>query len=179
MSSISDYAESMRPSVNLILIVTPLGSVLVPLILTLFFFSTSQSRRHLVFILNILACCSGICEAIISVTIATKTILYPFDPISKALFTTSFAFTVVASLFSDSILMFRVLAFYPLSATPNGKLLAIFALPILAKCGRFFTAVMYLYQFTHVNSLYVFLASNWSKNPYILVILSLQVIDNR
>ena len=56
-----NYIAAIRPSLNLILVLIPLGSMLVPLILTLFFFS--PSRRHPVFILNILVCCIGICEA--------------------------------------------------------------------------------------------------------------------
>ena len=177
-----NYIAAIRPSLNFILVLTPLGSMLVPLTLTLFFFSPPQSRRHPVFILNILACCSGILEAALNAALETKQILFPLQPISKELLTSVIAFSIVSPLFIDSILLFRILAFYPLDMTPNRQLLAIFALPILVKCGRFIAVVMYLYQFTHSsgNLPNVLLAaqSTWPKNPYIISEWSLQMIDN-
>lgn len=177
-----NYIAAIRPSLNFILVLTPLGSMLVPLILALFFFSPPQARRHPVFILNILACCSGICEAATNAALETKQILFPLQPISKELLTSVIAFSIVSPLFIDSILLFRILAFYPLNITPNRQFLAIFALPILVKCGRFIAVVMYLYQFTHSsgNLPNVLLAaqSTWPKNPYIISEWSLQMIDN-
>lgn len=177
-----NYIEAIRPSLNFILVLTPLGSVLVPLILTLFFFSTPQSRRHPVFILNILACLSGIIEAALNAALETKQILYPLEPISKELLTSVIAFSIVSPVFIDSILLFRILAFYPFSITPTWQLVAIFALPALVKCGRFTAVVMYLHSFTHSsgNLPNVLLAaqSTWPKNPYILAEWSLQMIDN-
>ncbi|THU91846.1 hypothetical protein K435DRAFT_800927 [Dendrothele bispora CBS 962.96] len=76
-----NYTEAIRPSLNFILILTPLGATLVPLIFTLLYFSTPQTRRHPVFILNILACCCGICEAAICAALQTKQILYPLEPL--------------------------------------------------------------------------------------------------
>lgn len=177
-----NYIAAIRPSLNFILVLTPLGAILVPLIITLFFFSSPKSRRHPVFVLNILACCSGICEAALNAALETKQILYPLEPISKELLTAVIAFAIVSPLFIDSILLFRILAFYPLVTTPIWQLLAIFSLPMLVKCGRFIAVVMYLHQFTHSsgNLPNVLLAaqSTWPKNPYILAEWSLQMIDN-
>lgn len=177
-----NYIAAIRPSLNFILVLTPLGAVLVPLILTLFFFSTPRSRRHPVFILNILACCSGICEAAINAALETKQILYPLEPVSKGLLTAVIAFAIVSPVFIDSILLFRILAFYPLGSTPTSQLLAIFALPALVKSGRFIAVVLYLHQFTHTSGRLpnVLLAaqSTWPKNPYILAEWSLQMVDN-
>lgn len=177
-----NYISTIRQSLNFILILTPLGSVLVPLILVLFFFSTPQSRWHPVFILNILACCGGICEVVTNVALETKLILFPLQPISKELLTTVLAVSFVSPLFIDSILLLRILAFYPLSLTPNRKLLEIFALPIVVKCGRFIAVVMYICQFTHssgtLSNVLSAAQSTWPKNPYILAEWSLQTIDN-
>lgn len=177
-----NYIAAIRPSLNFILVLTPLGAVLVPLVLTLLFLSTPRARRHPVFILNILACCSGICEAAINAALETKQILYPLEPVSKGLLTAVIAFSIVSPVFIDSILLFRVLAFYPPHVTPRRTLAAILALPILVKCGRFVAVVMYLHQFTHSSGLLpnVLLAaqSTWPRNPYIMTEWSLQMVDN-
>ncbi len=177
-----NYIAAIRPSLNFILVLTPLGAVLVPLILVLFFFSSPRSRRHPVFVFNILACCSGICEAALNAALETKQILYPLEPVSKSLLTSVIAFAIVSPVFIDSILLFRILAFYPLGTTPTSRLLAIFSLPALLKTGRFIAVVLYLNQFTHSSGKLpnVLLAaqSTWPKNPYILTEWSLQMIDN-
>lgn len=180
MTSLPDYSQEVRPLLNLILITTPLGSVLIPFLLILFFFSTPQSRRHPIFICNVLSCGCGICQAIITITMTTKAILYPLQPISRSLFTTASIFYLILSLFIDSIIMFRILAFYPLGTTPSRKLLMIFALPMLVKCGRLFAAVMYIHQLTDVHLANILVASELigPKNPYILAAVALQMIDN-
>jgi hypothetical protein len=177
-----NYIAAIRPSLNFILVVTPLGAVLVPLILTLYFFSPPQSRRRPVFILNILACLSGIVQSVLNAILEAKQILYPLEPISKELLTTVIAFPVVSPLFIDSILLFRILAFYPVSITPTYQLVAIFALPAIVKCGRFIAAVTYLHRFTHSSgnlpSVLLAAESTWPRNPYIITEWSLQMIDN-
>lgn len=177
-----NYIAAIRPSLNFILVLTPLGSVLVPLILTLYFFSTPNSRRHPVFILNILACCSGICEAAINAALEVKQIIYPLEPVSPSLLTAVIAFSTVSPLFIDSILLFRILAFYPPYRTPRRTLIAIFALPLLVKCGRFTAVVMYLHSFTHSSgrlpSILLAAESTWPKNPYIITEWTLQMTDN-
>ena len=177
-----NYIAAIRPSLNFILVLTPLGSVLVPLIITLYFFSTPNSRRHPVFILNILACCSGICEAAINAALEVKQIIYPLQPVSPSLLTAVIAFATVSPLFIDSILLFRILAFYPPYRTPKRILIGIFAFPLLVKCGRFTAVVMYLHSFTHSSgrlpSILLAAESTWPKNPYIITEWTLQMLDN-
>lgn len=177
-----NYIDAIRPSLNFILVLTPLGAVLVPLIITLFVFSPPRSRRHPVFILNVLACCSGIAEAAINAALETKQILYPLEPVSKTLLTSVIAFAIVSPLFIDSILLFRILAFYPIEITPITTLIAIFAFPILVKCGRFAVVVMYLNSFTkgsgNLPNVLLAAASTWPRNPYIMAEWTMQMADN-
>ncbi|EGO03692.1 hypothetical protein SERLA73DRAFT_101939 [Serpula lacrymans var. lacrymans S7.3] len=178
-----NYIAIIQPSLTYILVLVPLGAALVPLILTLFFFSTPQIRRHPVFILNILACCCGICEASINATLGTKQILYPLEQTSKSLLTAAVAFSVVPPLFIDSILVFRLLAFYPVRTTPTTKLVKILALPVLIKCGRFIALVMFLHSFTSAsgNGPNVLLAAGfaWSRERrYPLTEFCLQTLDS-
>ncbi|KAF9467113.1 hypothetical protein BDZ94DRAFT_1249604 [Collybia nuda] len=177
-----NYTAAIRPSLNFILILTPLGSILVPVILVLFFFSTKDSRRHPVFILNILACCSGIFEAGLNAALETKQIIYPNEPVSPTLLTAVIAFAIVSPVFIDSILLFRLLAFFPRPQTPRHTLAAILATPILVKCGRFIAVVLYLHTFTHSSgklpSVLLAAQSTWPRNPYIMTEFILQMVDN-
>ena len=177
-----NYIAAIRPSLNFILVLTPLGAVLVPVILILFFFSTPETRRHPVFIFNILACCSGICEAAINAALETKQIIYPNQPVSPSLLTAVIAFATISPVFIDSILLFRLLAFFPLRITPKRTLLAILLLPILIKCGRFIAIVLYLNSFTHTSgrlpSVLLAAQSTWPHNRYIMTEWSLQMADN-
>ena len=177
-----NYIAAIRPSLNFILLQTSLGSVLVPLIITLYFFSTPYSRRHPVFILNILACCSGICAAAVNAALEIKQIIYPLQPVSPSLLEAAIAFATLSPLFIDSILLFRILAFYPPYRTPKRILAGIFAFPLLVKCGRFTAVVMYLHSFTHSSgrlpSIFLAAESSWPKNPYIIAEWTLQMLDN-
>jgi hypothetical protein len=177
-----NYTAAIRPALNFILILTPLGAVLFPVVLILFFFSTQDSRRHPVFILNILACCCGICEAGINAALEYKQIIYPEQPVSSSLLISVIAFAIVSPVFIDSILLFRLLAFFPRPQTPRRTLAAILALPVLVKCGRFATVVLYLQTFTHSSgklpSVLLAAQSTWPRNPYIMTEFTLQMVDN-
>ncbi|KAG7096007.1 hypothetical protein E1B28_006689 [Marasmius oreades] len=177
-----NYIEAIRPSLNFILVITPLGAALVPLIITLLFFSTPEVRRRPVFILNILACCSGICEAAINAALETKQILYPLQPVSKELLTGVIVFAMVSPVFIDSILLFRLLAFYPLHRTSKRVFFLVLLLPVVVKCGRFTAVVLYLNSFTRgsgqLPSVLLAAASTWPRNPYIMTEWSLQMVDN-
>jgi hypothetical protein len=177
-----NYIAAVETSLNFILVLTPLGAVLFPVILILFFFSTPESRRHPVFILNILACCCGICEAAINAALETKQILYPLEPVSKGLLTSVIAFSIISPVFIDSILLFRLLAFFPRRLASNKQIAAVLALPILVKCGRFTAVVLYLNSFTHSSgnlpSVLLAAQSTWPRNPYIMTEWSLQMVDN-
>ncbi|KIK55978.1 hypothetical protein GYMLUDRAFT_62263 [Collybiopsis luxurians FD-317 M1] len=161
---------------------TPLRASLVPLVFTLFYFSTPHTRRHPVFILNILACCSGICEAALNATLETKQILYPLEPVSEGLLTAVIAFAIVSPVVIDSILLFRVIAFYPIKTTPRRLLISILALPVIVKSGRFVTIVLYLNDFCRTSgrlpSVLLAAESTWFKNSYFMAEWSLQMVDN-
>lgn len=177
-----NYIAAVQTSLNFILVLTPLGAVLVPVVLILLFFSTPESRRHPVFILNVLACCSGICEAAINAALETKQILYPLEPVSKGLLTAVIAFSIVSPVFIDSILLFRLLAFFPRRFSSKKQIAGVLALPILVKCGRFVAVVLYLNSFTHSSgnlpSVLLAAQSTWPRNPYIMTEWSLQMVDN-
>jgi hypothetical protein len=177
-----NYIEAIRPSLNFILVLTPLGAVLIPLIIVLFVFSPPHSRRHPVFILNVLACCSGIAEAVVNATLETNQILYPLRPISKGLLTAVIALATISPLFIDSILLFRILAFYPIGVAPKTTVAAILAFPLLLKCGRLTAVVMALNVFANgsgkLGNVLLAAQSTWPRNPYIMSEWIMQMVDN-
>ncbi len=177
-----NYIEAIRPALNFILVITPLGAILVPLIIVLFVFSPPSSRRNPVFILNVLACCSGVAEAVANACLETSQILYPLEPVSKGLLLTVISFAVVSPVFIDSILLLRILAFYPPKTTPTTKLIAVLIFPVILKCGRFTVIVMYLNSFMNgsgkLPNVLLAAGSNWPKNPYITAEWTMQMVDN-
>ncbi|THH13250.1 hypothetical protein EW146_g6944 [Bondarzewia mesenterica] len=178
----TNYIAAIRTSLTFVLVLTPLGAILVPVILIILFFSTAESRRHPVFVFNILACCSGICEAALNAVLEIKQILYPDQAVSKSLLTATIATAIVSPVFIDSILLFRFLAFFPRRITSYQTYVAILALPLLIKCGRFITVLLYLNSFTHTSgrlpSVLLAAESTWLHNPYIMTEWSLQMVDN-
>jgi hypothetical protein len=58
------YATAIRPPISLLLTSTIFGSMLIPLLIILFYFSTPSSRRRPIFILNVLSAMVGIGMAI-------------------------------------------------------------------------------------------------------------------
>lgn len=174
--------EAIKLSLYSILVVTPLGAVLVPLIITLFVFTPPQSRRNPIFVLNIFACCSGIIEAALNAALQTIQMIFPLRPVSIALLTSVVAFALVSPVFIDSILLLRILAFYPISITPKRTLAAIFAFPLAIKCARFIVVVTYLCIFVQKtrtsSSVFAAAESIWPKNPFILSEWTMQMMDN-
>lgn len=49
------FAVAIRPAIVYIMLHTVLASILIPIVIALFFFSSSQSRRRPIFILNIMS----------------------------------------------------------------------------------------------------------------------------
>ena len=177
-----NYIAAIKPSLTFILVVTPLGSLTVPVIALLIFFSTPLSRRQPVFILNIFACLLGLTEAFLNATLEYKSIVFPLKPVPQAMFTSTIVFAVLSPVIVDSILLTRVLAFYPRRTSTNLQRFGVLALPLLIKSGRFISVVLYLHQYSvetrDLGSVLLVGAKSWPKNPYITSEWILQIVDN-
>ncbi|KAF9448442.1 hypothetical protein P691DRAFT_800828 [Macrolepiota fuliginosa MF-IS2] len=177
-----NYISSIQLSLNSILAITPLGVILVPMIIILFVFTPSKLRRTPIFILNIFACCSGILEATLNAILEVRQMIYPLEPVSHGLLTSVVVFSVGSPVFVDSILLLRILAFYPISITPKRTLAAIFAFPLIVKCARLAVVVVYVVLFVrktrNAPSVFTAAESIWERNPLILSEWTLQMLDN-
>lgn len=181
-TNLHDIEFATHSLLNFILVLAPLGTILVPLTLILFVFSPSHSRRHPVFILNVLACCLGIIEVVVAIALNSSQILHPIRPLPKNLLTTVVVLTSVSPLLVDSILIFRIAAFYPFSMTPITTLVVVFGFPLLVKCGRFTAIVLFLNSFVkgiaNLNNIFLGALPSWHQNPFLMAEWIMQIVDN-
>jgi hypothetical protein len=183
MSSLaSNSTISLHHFLAVILIVAPLGAILLLIISVLLLFAPPESRKRPVFILNILACILGICQAIYFSCLNSYVILHPDEPVSHATALTAIAILLGPPIFIDSISFVRLLAFYPIRLTPPSILFAIFTPTFLWKAARLgcLTAFLATYPITRFNgpSYATIPGLVWGRGPWIVALLALQVADN-
>ncbi|KAI9512426.1 hypothetical protein F5148DRAFT_901752 [Russula earlei] len=183
MSTIDDSgAIPLHHFITVILIVAPLGAILLPIIGTLIFFTPSESRRRPVFILNILACLLGICQAIYFVSLYSHVVLHPDKPISHSTALAAIATLLTPPILIDAILFFRLLAFYPIQLTPRNMLIVILTPTFLFKAARLACLIAFLvtYPVTRFDGPgYDALPGLvWGRGPWVIALLALQAVDN-
>ncbi|KAL4062172.1 hypothetical protein J3A83DRAFT_4081033, partial [Scleroderma citrinum] len=172
------FIEYVRPQFVLVVGITPFCACLVTLLVVLFAYSTPSSRRLLVFKLNVLAICIALVTGVLNAYLNSLGVLDPFSPMPSLGICFTFAFFALLSpLFYDSILLQRLLAFYPINSTPMFTVAKVLVLPICVKLGRFVLVTLFL------RSYYVGFAefgpvADWFKNHYITAEWALQVVDN-
>ena len=173
---------SLHHFLAVILIVAPLGAILLPIIGVLIFFTPSESRKRIVFILNILACLLGICQAIYFSCLNSYVILHPDKPLSPTAARASIAILLAPPILNDSILLFRLLAFYPIQLTPRYTLIAILTPTFLSKAARLACLIAFLvtYPIARLNgpSYATVPGLVWGRGPWIIALLALQALDN-
>ena len=173
---------SLHHFLAVILIVAPLGAILVLTSTILLFFTPTESRRRPVFIMNILACLLGACQAIYFACLNSYVILHPDKPVSHTFALSAIAILLGPPIFIDSISFVRVLAFYPIRVTPPSTLIAIITPTFAWKAARLgcLTAFLVTYPITRFNgpSYATIPGLVWGRGPWIVALLALQVVDN-
>ncbi|EKM48940.1 uncharacterized protein PHACADRAFT_202207 [Phanerochaete carnosa HHB-10118-sp] len=182
-SIVEGYANGIRTPLGFVLIGTIFGSMLVPILICLFYFSTSTTRRQSVFIMNVIMILFGITIAIWNNQIVLLGILRTTKPVSSVDIS---AFTVVfgiAPWFADLVLALRLLVVFPPSQTPKAKLAAVFAFPITVKIVRLSCVIAYYHTWDketeHAGSaLQAAETVDYRHSPYTKVEWFLQIFDN-
>jgi hypothetical protein len=173
---------SLHHFLAVILIVAPLGAILLLIISTLLFFTPPKSRKRPVFILNILACLLGICQAIYFASLNSYAILHPDEPISHTIALAAIAILLGPPIFTDSIALVRLLAFYPIRLTAPSTLFAILTPTFLWKAARLacLTSFLVTYPITRFSgpSCATLPGLVWGRGPWVVALLALQVADN-
>ncbi|KAI5981428.1 hypothetical protein EDD15DRAFT_375195 [Pisolithus albus] len=142
-SIINDYVEFMQPVFVTLIVNAAFSASLFTLLVVLLALSTKESRRRLVFRLNVFAICIALTMGIVVGFCDGKLLLMLYLPPS-ALSVTSMALVVFLPFFSDSILLTRLFAIYPLSCTSWVTLLKIFTFPFCIKCARIVVLTLFL-----------------------------------
>src|SRR5258708_7291334 len=135
---------SLHHVLTVILIVAPLGAILLPVIGVLLFFNPTESRRRPVFVLNVFACILGMCQAIYFACLYSYVILHPSKPVPHTTAIAAIAILLTPPILVDSILLFRLLAFYPIQLTPPNTLIAVMTPTFLCKVARLACLIAFL-----------------------------------
>ncbi|KAI0269846.1 hypothetical protein BC834DRAFT_967582 [Gloeopeniophorella convolvens] len=173
---------SLRHFITVLLIVAPLGAMLVPIIGTLVFFTPPEARRRPVFILNILACLLGICQAIFFVSVTASVMLHPAKIMSRTPLIADVVVLLLPPILIDSILLFRLLAFYPIPLTPRATLIAVLAPSFVIKAARLASLTAFLVTYPRARldapGPMALRGLVWGGGPLVITLFALQALDN-
>ncbi|KAI6045885.1 hypothetical protein EDC04DRAFT_2030155 [Pisolithus marmoratus] len=188
MSSVTDseatinaFVNTIRPNFFYILASTACSACLFTLFVILIALSTKESRRRLIFRLNVLSICLAFVMSILNGLYNGKAIIDPFNPVATSTYLALIIFTIFPPLLYDSILLTRLFALYPLSNTPLATLLKIFALPFCVKCTRVVVLILFLNNHLRTataEGLTLAATSTWFRNPYLITEWAMQIADN-
>jgi len=157
------------------------GGLLLPLLIILSLFSTPTARRHPVFILNVAIILLGLALAAVNVGQEWSNLVTPTVPIPDKLTLANIALTVISPMIIDSVLIFRLVAFYPSISTPRSTLVKVLAFPVIVKTARFICVTLFLHRLGQTDgqgSITILAAKTWFRNPYLVSEWSLQIADN-
>ncbi|KAI6030992.1 hypothetical protein EDC04DRAFT_2898279 [Pisolithus marmoratus] len=178
---IDDFVAEIHPYFDYVLAGTAFSACLFTLLVVLFAFSTKESRRYLVFRLNVLATCIAMTLGVMIGLVSGKAIVDPFNQVSKGAYVASIVFATFPPVLYDSILLTRLFALYPISTTPPAILLKMFTFPFCIKCTRVIVIAIGLndYVSSELTTLSLERDSNaWFRNPEMTAEWALQIADN-
>ncbi|KAI5983080.1 hypothetical protein EDC04DRAFT_1758855 [Pisolithus marmoratus] len=179
---IDTFVAEIHQYFDYVLAGTAFSACLFTLLVVLFAFSTKESRRRLVFRLNVLAICIAITLGVMIGLVSGKAIVDPFNQVSKGAYVASIVFAIFPPVLYDSILLTRLFALYPISATPPATLLKIFTLPFCIKCTRVIVVAIGLNDYVSSELSTLTLeqdsANAWFRNPEMTAEWGLQIADN-
>ncbi|OBZ67917.1 hypothetical protein A0H81_12149 [Grifola frondosa] len=132
----TNFIAVIQPSVTYLMIGTTSGTILVSMLLALFFFSTRSMRHQPIFLANIIAICFGLTLSLFNGYVEIRALLSPADPIHAATFVAYAVINSIGPILVDSILLIRLFAVFPFTSTPRLRWIGIVSFPILMKIAR-------------------------------------------
>ncbi|KAI6045893.1 hypothetical protein EDC04DRAFT_2030895 [Pisolithus marmoratus] len=182
-AAISAFINTIRPNFDYIVTITAFSACLFTLFAILLGLSTKESRRRIVFHLNVLAICLALTTSILAGLSNGKAIIDPFNQVSTRVFIAATASISLSPLLYDSILLTRLFALYPPASTRQATLLKIFAFPFCVKCARVVVIALLLKEEVRAaagttTEVLQDQASIWFRNPNIVAVWTLQMADN-
>ncbi|KAG6816332.1 hypothetical protein H0H93_008184 [Arthromyces matolae] len=177
----TNYIAVIQPGLTFSLLAAFFGGILIPLLIFLFLFTTPAARRHPVFILNVAIVIFGLAFAGLNVGEQWKSMVTPDSPPGDKLIFATIVFDVILPIIIDSVLLFRLLAFYPPMTTPRATFIQVLTFPVLVKCGRLASVTLFLHQMNQTDgqgSIAILAGQLWFRNPYMISEWFLQIADN-
>lgn len=178
------------PGLNYIAVISPvLHSVLighsflvlfVPLVCGLLFFSTTNTRRQPVFLLNIFNICLAIA---VGIMLDYRGVWLTLDPLSNFPYPFNLSISImgiIQSLLIDVILLIRLVSVYPRDLVGTQRFVLIITLPVLLKIGRFINLVLLSKTLVALSSgpnAEATILQKWAHAPYIKIEWFGQLID--
>ncbi|KAI0691652.1 hypothetical protein C8Q76DRAFT_758847, partial [Earliella scabrosa] len=162
----SSLAQGLQPEqgLNLLVVGVAFSAVLIPVVIFLFYFSTSHSRRRPVFISNFFALALGLTEGAILLRIMLDIVLQKTNPIPHYL-TTLFAFLLLVPLLVQTLLLSKITTAYERLLSVAHRM-AICAPPVTLKTVRIVMIALFLSEIQHDASSYHSLGPAEGSHPW-------------
>ncbi|EIW84013.1 hypothetical protein CONPUDRAFT_135622 [Coniophora puteana RWD-64-598 SS2] len=177
----TNFLAVIAPSLRSLVIGHTFLSIFVPLILSLFYFSTSHLRRRAVFWLNVLAIVLAFAAGIMIDALAIHSILSPQSPWGAAMNIAIGILGAWQSILVDFILMIRIVSVYPLHRVGTTKFGFILALPVALKLERIINMIVFIKVLADAmkgpNGNEV-IELTWGSTPYLKIEWFSQIVDN-
>ncbi|KAI6102439.1 hypothetical protein EDD16DRAFT_361203 [Pisolithus croceorrhizus] len=181
-TAVNEFIDEIRPCFDYTLVVTACCACMFTLLIVLLGFSTKESRRRMVFQLNVFAICVALTLGILTGVTSGKAVVDPFNQVSTSVYVASIVFALYPPLLYDSILLTRLFALYPVTSTPSLTLVKIFAFPFCVKCARVVVLTLFLDDYVKSGFTTQALVQNqeatWYRNPKIIAEWTMQIADN-
>ncbi|KAG0708239.1 hypothetical protein DFH29DRAFT_893858 [Suillus ampliporus] len=143
----TNYLATLQLSIPYLLTGTVLSSFLIPILIALLVFSTPQTRRHPIFLLNVLGVLLGLAEGALNIYLEVHTMLSPTVAESNAAVVAYTTLAFFGPLVVESTLVLRLAVVYPRRTTPKVKFWTILLIPIAFKTIRVVNVIVFLHRY--------------------------------
>ena len=176
-----DHADIVQ-LVPLLLIIACLGSMLVPVMATLWAFTPRPTRRSPIFQLNVISCALGLVQAGATVGYIVQFLFDPTLVISRWWWMFKIITLLVPPMFTDTVLLFRFLVFFPVPLRTDKLLLCILTVPVLVKTARVVVVLVFMITYPMERLLQPGIDAVqglvWGEGPLVMSLFALQAVDN-
>ncbi|KAF8141358.1 hypothetical protein EV363DRAFT_1391827 [Boletus edulis] len=178
---VPDLNAVVHLSLNSIMIGHTFLTLLLPLLIALFYFSTPQSRRRPIFVLNVIAIILAFTAGVMIDAFAIHSILSPQSPWPPSMNIAIGIIGAFQSILVDLILLVRLTSVNPLSHLGPTRFAILTSLPILLKVARLVNLIIFMKVLADAargplgpeN-----IAIVWASTPYLKFEWTAQVVDN-
>ncbi|KAI6045892.1 hypothetical protein EDC04DRAFT_2030253 [Pisolithus marmoratus] len=181
-ATISAFINTIQLNFDYMVTTITFSACLCTLFAALLALSTEESRRRVVFRLNVLAICLSLTTSILGGLTNWKAMVDPFNQVSTSVYLAASISISFSPLLYDTILLTRLFALYPPASTPLATLIKIFAFPFCVKCARVVAITLYVNSEFRVATTTEVLVQDqpnlWFRSPNLIAEWPLQIADN-